>query len=79
MVDSDEMCYNFFKPFRYSSCYLDSREYAKIISEINSSYDLYRDEPFAVHYSVGTDNRYYVYFFENHGFNDYNIIDKFEV
>lgn len=26
----------------------------------------------------GTDKRYYVYFFENHGYNDYNIVEKFE-
>lgn len=47
-------------------------------SEINTNYDLYRNEPYPVHYSISTDNRYYVYFFENHGFNDYNIVEKFE-
>ena len=64
-------------PFEYPACYLDYREYAKIISEINTWYELYKDEPYAVHYSVGTDDRYYMYFFENHGFNDYNIVEKF--
>ena len=24
------------------------------------------------------DNRYYLYFFENHGFNDYNIVERYE-
>ena len=47
--------------------------------EINTNYELYKNEPYPVHYSVGIDNRYYVYFFENHGFDDYNIIGKFEI
>lgn len=65
-------------PFEFPSCILDKREYAKIISEINSNYDLYKDEKYPVHYSVGIDHHYYLYFFENHGFNDYNIVEKFE-
>lgn len=65
-------------PFRYPGCILSNAEFAKIISEINTNYDLYKDEPYPIHYSVGVDNRYYVYFFENHGLNDYNIVEKFE-
>ncbi len=65
-------------PFRYPTCILDSAEYAKIVSEINTNYDLYKKEPYPIHYSIGVDNHYYVYFFENHGFNDYNIVEKFE-
>ena len=67
------------KAFHYPTCNLDYREYAKIISEINTNYELYKDKPYPVHYSVGVDNRYYVYFFENHGFNEYNIVEKFEI
>lgn len=66
------------KPFEFPSCLLNKKEYAKIISEINSNYEMYKGEQYCVHYSIGTDNRYYVYFFENHGFNDYNIMEKFE-
>ena len=44
-----------------------------------SIYNIYRDKPYPIHYSVGIDNHYYVYFFENHGFNDYNIVEKFEI
>ncbi len=76
------MCYNKVdskgNPFEYQSCRLDYREYAKIISEINSNYSLYKDEAFAVHCSLGIDDCYYVYFFENHGFDDYNIVEKFK-
>ena len=67
------------KPYEYPTCRLDAREYAKIIHEINSNYELYKDKPYPVHYSVGIDNHYYAYFFENHGFNDYNIVEKFEI
>ena len=66
-------------PFEYPTCHLSYKEYAKIISEINTNYELYKNEPYSVHYSVGIDNHYYVYYFENHGFNDYNIIGKFEI
>ena len=63
----------------HSVYYLDRVEYAKIISEINSNYELYLGKRYAAHYSVGVDNKYYVYFFENHGFNDYSIYLRREV
>ncbi len=66
-------------PFDFPTCYLDHAEYAKIISEINTNYALYRNKPFAMHYSVGIDGCYYVYFFENHGYNDYNITERYEI
>lgn len=56
--------------FEFPACILSPSEYAKIISEINSNYGLYQDQPFCVHYSIGTDNHYYEYFFENHGFKE---------
>ncbi len=66
-------------PFEYPTYYLNKTEYAKIISEINSNYEMYRNKRYPVHYSLGTDDRYYIYYFENHGFNDYNIVLKVEV
>ena len=66
-------------PFEYPTCILDKYEYAKIISEINSNYSLYMNEKFSIHLSVGTDDCYYLYYFENHGFNEYNIIEKFRI
>ena len=65
--------------FEYPACYLNNKEYAKIISEINNNYELYKDERYSIHYSLGIDDRYYVYFFENHGFNDYNIYERYEM
>ena len=66
-------------PFEYPTCYLNHSEYAKIVSEINTNFDLYKDKSYAVHYSVGIDKRYYLYYFENRGFNDYNIVERFEI
>lgn len=63
---------------RYETYILDSQEYAKVISEINSNYEVYKGKEIAAHYSVGLDGCYYIYFFENHGFNDYNIYEKSE-
>ena len=48
--------------FEFPACILSKWEYAKIISEINTNYSLYKDMPFAIHYSVGVDNCYYLYY-----------------
>ena len=50
--------------------FLDRKEYAKIVSEINDNYhSLYREKKLCAHFSVGIDNAYYIYYFENHGFD----------
>lgn len=65
-------------PFEFSTCVLGTKEYAKITNEINTNYRLYKDSAYCIHSSVGDDGHYYLYFFENHGFNDYNIVEKLE-
>lgn len=53
---------------------LDIREYKKIVSEINCAYDVkYKNKLLCSHASFGIDGVAYIYWFENHGFNDYNI------
>ncbi len=60
--------------FRFKKFYLNQREYAKICSEISDEYFVkYIGKNIAIHRSVGIDNKYYWYYFEIHGFNDYNI------
>ena len=61
------------------SIWLSKSEYAKIISEINTNYTLYRNKSVAAHYSYGADHVAYVYFFENHGFDDYVIFARMEI
>ncbi len=61
-------------PFTKPVFWLDSREYCKICSEINQVYDVqYYNKRIAAHVSFGIDGRAYVYWFENHGFEEYNI------
>ena len=60
--------------FSKPTFWLDEEEYAKIYSEINNLYDVqYSGKPFCTHTSFGIDGIAYVYYFENHGFDDYNI------
>ena len=61
------------------SFYLSSGEYAKIISEINTNYSKYEGKRFAAHSSYGIDNKAYIYFFENIGYNNYNIYLRMEI
>ncbi len=63
----------------FNSFNLDRREYAKIISEINTDYEKYEGKRFAIHMSYDNDGNAYWYYFENHGFNDYNIYMRVEV
>lgn len=65
-------------PFRYQPYILGKAEYAKIISEINTNYGLYANESFCIHASVGNDGRYYLYYFENHGYNNYNVYARIQ-
>ena len=63
----------------FETLILNNLEYAKIVSEINTNYTKYKDIPFAIHASYGTDNIAYLYYFENHGYNNYNIYAKIEI
>lgn len=65
--------------YRFETFYLNAAEYSKIVSEINTNYEKYRGKRIAIHMSYGIDNRAYWYYFENHGFNRYNIYMKVEV
>lgn len=60
----------------FETLYLPKAEYAKIVSEINTNYGKYEGKMFAIHTSYGIDNRAYHYYFENHGFDKYNIYMK---
>ena len=59
--------------FVYETFRLPPSEYAKICGEINTNYKKYEDKTFAVHMSYGIDNCPYWYYFENHGYDKYNI------
>lgn len=66
--------------FKYQTFILPYAEYAKICSEINTYYYAkYKDKELAVHMSYGVDANAYWYFFENHGYNNYNIYMRVKV
>ena len=65
-------------PFAKPAFWLNQIEYRKIFAEINQIYDIYKDKQIAAHTSFGIDGKAYVYWFENHGFDDYNIYLRVE-
>ncbi len=61
-------------PFSKPRFWLRPNEYGKICSEINIIYEAqYKGKRIAAHPSFGIDGKAYIYWFENHGFDDYNI------
>ena len=52
---------------------------AKICREINTNYSKYEGKTYAVHISYGIDNKPYWYYFENHGYDNYNIYMRIEM
>lgn len=66
-------------PFSKPAFWLKPKEYAKIYSEINRIYDaVYVGKSIATHPSFGIDGKAYIYWFEIHGFDDYNIFLRVE-
>ena len=65
--------------YRYKKLFLPELEWAKICSEINTNYSKYEGMAFAIHMSFGIDGISYWYYFENHGFNEYNIYARVEM
>ena len=62
------------KPFAYTEMQLEAREYKIVTEGIAAIYDrLYSDKTDCFYRSSGC-----IYRFENHGFGNYNIYDKFE-
>ncbi len=68
--------------FIFKTFILNKQEYAKIISEINTNYmSKYVGKPFPIHISheIGIESKAYMYYFENHGYNNYNIYMKIPI
>ena len=55
---------------------LELREYAKVVSEINTNYAKYQGKRVAIHLSYVIDNRAYAYVFQNLGFDNYVFIAR---
>ena len=65
------------RPFSFPAIDIEYDEYSKIVSEINSAFMVkYRGKTICTHTSFGIDGRCYKYWFENHGFDNYNIYQR---
>lgn len=62
--------------FEFPPFELPRQEYGKIIHEINTNYSKYKGKKLAIHRSLDLQGNYCVYFFENHGYGNYNIFGK---
>ena len=56
--------------YYYDEADLPWEEKEKIRHEINTYYSKYSGLPIIAHRSLGIDNQYYIYYVENHGFDD---------
>lgn len=64
-------------PFLYPSIMLNPKELSKIVHEINNVYHAkYKGKQFAMIRTLDLRNSYNIYYFEVHGFGDYNIVEK---
>ncbi len=59
-------------PYEFKTVRLSRGEYGKIMSEVGSHYDRYEGKDLCIHYSHDLKGRPKAYYFENHGYNEYN-------
>ncbi len=62
--------------YESNECNISWEEKEKIRHEINTCYSVYRNIQTIMHYSVGLDNRYYIYYVRNIGYDDYEFLAK---
>lgn len=60
------------KPYKFKAVRMSKKEYGKISSEISTNYSKYEGKKLCIHRSYGIDKKPKAYYFENHGFNEYN-------
>lgn len=59
-------------PYEFKTVRLSRGEYGKMMSEVDSNYDRYEGKDLCIHYSSDLKGRSKAYYFENHGYNEYN-------
>lgn len=65
-------------PFRFSSLDLDDAEISKVCHEINTVYFVkYQNKKLIMHRTMDSQKFWCIYFVENRGYGDYNIIEKY--
>ncbi len=64
-------------PYSYPSLKLESAEIAKVCQEISTNYEKYKDRGFIMHRTKDLDRNWCIYYVENRGYGDYNIVEKY--
>lgn len=64
-------------PFSYPSLDLGNAEIAKVCHEINSNYMKFADKKLIMHRTRDFEGIWCIYYVENRGYGDYNIIEKY--
>ncbi len=64
-------------PFSYPSLELESAEIAKVYHEISTNYGKYEGKTIIMHRTKDLDRDWCIYYVENRGYGDYNIIEKY--
>ena len=64
-------------PFSYPSLELEHAEIAKTCHEISTNHRKYVDRPLIMHRTRALDGTWCIYYVENRGYGDYNIIEKY--
>lgn len=64
-------------PFSYSSLELEKTEIAKVCHEVSTNYVRYQGKSLIIHRTRDLNRDWCVYYLENHGYGDYNIIEKY--
>lgn len=64
-------------PFSFPSLELGIAEIAKVCQEISTNYAKYKGREFIMHRTKDPERNWCIYYVENHGYGDYNIIEKY--
>ena len=64
-------------PYSHPSLELENGEIAKICQEISTNYEKYKGREFIMHRTKDLDRNWCIYYVENRGYGDYNIVEKY--
>ncbi len=64
-------------PYSYPSLYLENAEISKVCHEISTNYGKYEGKTIIMHRTKDLDRNWCIYYVENRGYDDYNIIEKY--
>ena len=64
-------------PYSYPSIELEKAEIAKVCQEISTNYAKYESKRIIMHRTKDLDRNWCIYYIENRGYGDYNIIEKY--